>query len=74
MNFKKLSLNIDVYKLAIPICLMVISCEPSTSRNEVAVYQAHCSTCHLAPSIDDLSKIWQEKNADIMVLENKLFK
>jgi len=42
--------------------LLTVSCTSSKSKKQAAIYQKQCSSCHLAPSINDLPKdIWAEK-------------
>jgi hypothetical protein len=63
MDFKKLKLIINIYTVTVPfLVLIVVSCSPSTSKKERALYQTHCASCHLLPSIGDLTKeIWEAK-------------
>lgn len=63
MDFKKFKLIINSCKVIFPfIVLIFVSCSPSTSKKEIALYQTHCARCHLLPSINDLPKdIWEAK-------------
>jgi hypothetical protein len=60
---KKLELITNVYKITLPLLVLIfISCAPDTSKKGKVLYQAHCTRCHLLPSIDDLPKeIWETK-------------
>ena len=62
MDFNRLNLISNTYKITVPfLVLFFISCSSSTSKKEVALYQTHCTRCHLAPSINDLPKeIWSK--------------
>ena len=36
------------------------SCEPSKEKKQIALYQQHCATCHVLPSVDVLTKeLWK---------------
>lgn len=44
------------------VILLTISCSSPKSKKQAAIYQKQCSSCHLAPAINDLPKdIWADK-------------
>ena len=51
------------YKIGIVfILLSIASCSSPTTKKQVALYEQHCASCHLAPSIKHLPKnIWETK-------------
>lgn len=38
------------------------SCEHSKEKKQIALYQQHCATCHILPSVDVLTKELWENN------------
>ncbi|WP_165200545.1 FG-GAP-like repeat-containing protein [Muriicola soli] len=43
------------------ILLVLNSCQNNKQERQLALYEAHCARCHIAPNIDDLPKgIWEK--------------
>jgi hypothetical protein len=47
--------------LLLVISLGLIGCQSNRKQKQIALYETHCASCHIAPSIEDLPKeIWEE--------------